>query len=548
MRKRSILIFFLVLFGILGFIFLVLKFSEKRFAPGVKVAFVDLSFFPFEKGENLIKTKFEKFKKEKISFFYQKKKSQISFEKLKLDCEIKKTLKKAYKVGKTGNIIEKFKQTWQCLQGGCIFPLECKISEEELDKFITQEFGNFEIFPQNAEVFLNPYTLKISIKKEKEGKLFKREKIKKALEKEAGFLQKTDVFLVLEKEEPLIKEESAKKAKKEAEEILKNAPYLVFAKNKVFYLSSKKVAQFLNFLSAGKEIKVVLDDDSLKRYLFEIKRYVDLPPKNPVLTFYQGEIKIISPSKEGEIIEIEKNLEILKEGILKKRKKIFLVFKKQPPRIKEKDIKNLKIETLLGKGTSNFFGSPKNRIHNIKLASSILNGILIGPGEIFSFNKTLGPTTPERGFLPELVIKKNETVPEYGGGVCQVSTTLFRAAVFAGLEIIERHPHSFPVRYYNPQGFDATVYWPGVDLKFKNNTGGWILVQSKIKGYNLTFEIYGKKINRKVIVKGPYQYNIKPDGSMKAKLYQEVYDNGKLILKKVFYSNYKSPKLFPVRR
>lgn len=548
MRKRIILIFFLVFFGILGFIFLALKFSEKRFAPGVKVASVDLSFLPFEKGENLIKTKLEKFKKEKISFFYQKKESQISFEKLKLECEIKKTLKKAYKVGKNGNIIEKLKQNWQCLRGECIFPLECKISEEELDKFITQEFGNFEIFPQNAEVFLNPYTLKISIKKEKEGKLFKREKIKKALEKEAGFLQKTDVFLVLEKEEPLIKEKSAKKAKKEAEEILKNAPYLVFAKNKVFYLSSKKVAQFLNFLSAGKEIKVVLDDDSLKRYLFEIKRYVDLPPQNPVLIFYRGKIKIISPSKEGEIIEIEKNLEILKEGILKKRKKIFLVFKKQSPRIKEEDIKNLKIETLLGKGTSNFFGSPKNRIHNIKLASSILNGILIGPGEVFSFNKTLGPTTPERGFLPELVIKKNETVPEYGGGVCQVSTTLFRAAVFAGLEIIERHPHSFPVRYYNPQGFDATVYWPGVDLKFKNNTGGWILVQSKIKGYNLTFEIYGKKINRKVIVKGPYQYDIKPDGSMKAKLYQEVYDNGKLILKKVFYSNYKSPKLFPARR
>ncbi len=144
-----------------------------------------------------------------------------------------------------------------------------------------------------------------------------------------------------------------------------------------------------------------------------------------------------------------------------------------------------------------------------------------------------------------LVIKNNKTVPEYGGGVCQVSTTMFRAAVYSGLEITERKSHAYPVKYYNPQGFDATVYLPSPDLKFKNNTGNWILIQAKIKDNNLTFEFYGKDDGRKVIVKGPYQYDFQEDGSMKARLEEEVWKNGELILKKTFLSFYKSPNLYP---
>ncbi|MDP1629372.1 MAG: VanW family protein, partial [bacterium] len=141
----------------------------------------------------------------------------------------------------------------------------------------------------------------------------------------------------------------------------------------------------------------------------------------------------------------------------------------------------------------------------------------------------------------------NKTIPEYGGGICQVSTTMFRAAINAGLKITERFPHAFPVAFYNPQGFDATVYLPHPDLRFINDTPANILIQTKIKGTTLTFEFYGTK-NREVKIIGPEEYDKKYDGSMKAKLTQEIYQDGELIRSKIFYSIYKSPWLFPERK
>jgi vancomycin resistance protein YoaR len=126
---------------------------------------------------------------------------------------------------------------------------------------------------------------------------------------------------------------------------------------------------------------------------------------------------------------------------------------------------------------------------------------------------------------------------------------MFRAAINSGFEITQRYPHAFPVKYYNPQGFDATIYPPFPDLKFINNTPNYLLVQTRIEGYNLIFEIYGTDDGRKVEISGPYQYDIGEDGSMKARLVQKVYDkNQELIINETFYSNYKSPDLYPVEK
>ena len=116
-------------------------------------------------------------------------------------------------------------------------------------------------------------------------------------------------------------------------------------------------------------------------------------------------------------------------------------------------------------------------------------------------------------------------------------------------QILERHPHSLPVRYYNPQGFDATIYPDNkTDLRFKNDTSGYILIQSKIIGSMLTLEIFGKSDGREVIITGPVQYQVNPDGSMKTWLKRIVTSNDGNAKKEVFYSSYKSPSLFPVVR
>jgi vancomycin resistance protein YoaR len=170
---------------------------------------------------------------------------------------------------------------------------------------------------------------------------------------------------------------------------------------------------------------------------------------------------------------------------------------------------------------------------------------LIKPEEEFSFNKIIGKVSPKKGYLPELVIKNNRTVAEYGGGLCQISTTCFRAALYSGLPITERRPHAYAVKYYNPQGTDATIYPPHPDLRFINDTPNYILIQTKIEGNILTFDFYGTDDGREVKIIGPYSYDKKRSGAMKAVVHQEIYRDGELDRKESFYSSYNSPALYP---
>ncbi len=204
----------------------------------------------------------------------------------------------------------------------------------------------------------------------------------------------------------------------------------------------------------------------------------------------------------------------------------------------------LGINELVARGESTFAGSPKNRRFNIKIGVEKMSGIIVKPGEIFSFNKYLGPVDGEHGFLPELVIKKEGTVPEFGGGLCQVSSTTFRAAMAAGLPIKERRNHAYAVQYYAPQGTDATIYPGSVDLKFLNDTPGSLLIWPHLEGNNkLIFDFYGTKDNRVVTLSKPVQFDKKEDGSMKATWEREVIKDG-VSKKDIFKSNYQSPALF----
>jgi len=168
----------------------------------------------------------------------------------------------------------------------------------------------------------------------------------------------------------------------------------------------------------------------------------------------------------------------------------------------------LGISDVLGTGTSDFKGSPRNRIHNIKTGAEILNGLLIKPGEKFSLITALGEIDGEHGFKQELVIKQNRTIPEFGGGLCQIGTTVFRTAIDGGLPIVERRNHSYRVSYYEPAGTDATIYSPSPDLKFSNDTGAHILIQTKIQGTKLIFEFWGKDDGREIAYTKPVIKNI----------------------------------------
>ena len=168
------------------------------------------------------------------------------------------------------------------------------------------------------------------------------------------------------------------------------------------------------------------------------------------------------------------------------------------------------ITELVGMGYSNFSGSRSGRIHNVNRGMDQFNGVIVEQGAEFSFTSLVGEIDAANGWLPEYVIKGDETIPEYGGGLCQVSSTMFRAALYSGLSITMRKNHSYAVSTYaypSGYGLDATVYTPLPDFRFINDTAGALLIQGYTEGENAYFVFYGTYDGRTVAMDGPYNYD-----------------------------------------
>jgi vancomycin resistance protein YoaR len=178
----------------------------------------------------------------------------------------------------------------------------------------------------------------------------------------------------------------------------------------------------------------------------------------------------------------------------------------------DKDGNDVGLRDLLGVGKSNFDGSSSSRIFNVEKGLGLFNNMILAPGDEFSFNEILGPVTLSNGWKAELAIFDGgyDTRPVAGGGLCQVSTTMYRAVVESGLSVVERRPHSYLVSYYvkdsDPRtGIDATIYPGSQDLRFVNNTSGYILIQTYTDGNDAYIKFYGTSDGRTVALDGPYK-------------------------------------------
>lgn len=258
-----------------------------------------------------------------------------------------------------------------------------------------------------------------------------------------------------------------------------------------------------------------LSEDKLESALQPIQEKIHKDPVDARFTVQNGRVTQFNTSSDGQDIDIDslkKTLNDTAKLLIASGKPqnyvIAIPIKIIKPTVTTQQANNLGIVELIASGTSLFHGSIENRIYNVTLAASRLNGILIEPNEVFSFAKAIGDISSFTGYKQAYVIQNGHTVLGDGGGVCQVSTTLFRAALNAGLPIVERNPHAYRVHYYEEDsapGIDAAVYVPSVDLKFKNDTGHSLLIQTSVdqNEQRLTFYLYGTKDSRVVSMTEP---------------------------------------------
>ncbi len=299
------------------------------------------------------------------------------------------------------------------------------------------------------------------------------------------------------------------------------------------------------------ELEQAVNTEGIKKYLETVASKVNLPPEDAIFAGdSNNKVYVKTPDKPGQEINADESLGAIEEALAEAKEgavTINLPITTTEATYKSEDLERLGLKEIIGEGRSNFAGSPKNRIYNIKRALQQFTGIIIKPGAEFSFVDYLGEVDGEHGYLPELVIRNNKTEPEFGGGICQVSSTVFRAAIYSGLKITERRNHSYAVQYYKPYGMDATIYVPRPDLKFLNTTPGAIFMQPEISGSDLIFRFFGTRDGRTTAVDGPYVLEKNDDGSIKKTVFTQIVKDadGKEMLKESFTSNYRSPKDFP---
>jgi vancomycin resistance protein YoaR len=320
-----------------------------------------------------------------------------------------------------------------------------------------------------------------------------------------------------------------------------------------------RLAQILSLPSKG-ATSLKIAGPGADRYVAQLEHAVNKPATDAQFAVNGSQVSIV-PSVDAHVVDVRATLNNLLAAALSPTNRVAkIAIVSRPAARTTKDAQAMGIAHIVSSYTT-YFGGVPNRIHNVQVVAHLIDGAFVGPGKTFSFNATTGARTQDKGFEIAPVIINGELQNALGGGVCQVSTTVFNAAYEAGLDITARTNHALYISHY-PQGRDATVDYPDVDLKFVNDTDHWLLLRTFVSSSALTVNLYGTPVHRKVVsettplvvtgpppvkkvkdptlLKGKQVLEAAGSSSLSTSVHRRVYDaNGKLLYDNTWFSNYR---------
>ena len=486
---------------------------ESRIYPGISIGSISLGGLTEDEARQKIDDQAELLEKNGLTFELNGKKINIPKEAIADSVDFTQeafsinrslTLKNAFDQGRENDWLTSFSRwifgNWKILQLEAAY----NISPEVVATVLKNNYSDQEISSENAFLKLNNQG-GIEIVPEKKGLTLNYEAAIKKSRSLLTNLENNPVYLETNILEPETNTKNLEEIISEAEEIGKLAPIKVKAKD---YYSTVKKSELISWIKTGNEGVIDFDREKIKAFITkDLSSRFDQEAEEPRFKIVSGRMSFWQSGVEGRKINLEKSAEkIVQEILEKKSTEIDLELEIIP--IVSMEEGDIVIKELLGTGHSNFAGSSASRKKNITVGANSVQGLLIKPGEEFSLVKQLGDVSEASGYYPELVIKGNKTVREFGGGLCQVATTLFRSALATGLPITARQNHSYRVSYYEPAGTDAAVYIPNPDVRFINDTKNYILIQSRISGNDIYFDFWGVKDGRVASSTKPTIFNI----------------------------------------
>ncbi len=526
-------VFFLILgviFGVVaGAAAFYLKNYQDKIYPGVYAGHYHLGSMTRSDLNNFIETTNNRLSKEGINLDVQvnDKKSAVRIntvasggdaaELVKLDSYV--LWQNAYVVGRNGSWAARlFSPLYYRFQNTNL-SVPVKVDWLSLMSVLKDDLDGMVDKPRNANVVLTSFSpVNFKVEAEQSGLEFEYEKIIDQIQTNLSQLYLGNITVSAKQFEPVIKLADAQKASANLATVLSYGDLglnYVDSQTKMRRDWPLTLAQYSSWIEVATDDNqqpiFILNQEKVKTYLESLRPLVDRVAQDAKFAVDENnKVKEFQASQTGLTLNTDKTYADLNASFKERNyhpdqvtKTVGLNVDAVEPVVKMATSNELGIEDVIGVGYSTFHDSHNNRIKNIAHAVERLNGVLIKPDEEFSAIRYAGPFTSENGFLPEAVIKGSEIKNEIGGGMCQIGTTLFRMAMNSGMDITQRQNHSLVVGYYsdpvngNP-GTDAALYEPTLDLKFKNDTGHYLLLQTEIdyKKQQLTFTLWGKPDGR----------------------------------------------------
>lgn len=541
--------------------------TEGAFYPGTEVNGVDISQMSRVDARSMLQNHFAAFENTAVDFEFGEQTWNASLAQLGFEIDYDATLETAYQHGRSGDMFDRYMDVLVSPEKRS-FPLIYRRDETRLRAFLEQIGTEIIGAARDARLYLSGTT--VEILPNRDGRQLN---IEQAMADTTNVIESgtrgtvtlRDVTVV----SPVTKE--ALEPLRQKAQTMISAPISIQDGSATWTVGTDMLIDALVLPQGGDDLEPYLDRETLAAGLQVIADEVYAAPQNAVLTWDNG-LQVVESEINGYQVNIEQLVEeIIAKAVAETGRAVRMPFNELLADVRSDNLDELGIVDFVAEGASSFAGSSFERAENVRVSCRKLTHTLIPPKGMFSFNDSLGPISLDNGFVEGKIIQGDWVVSDIGGGACQASTTVFRAALYAGLDFDEWNYHNFRLSFYeqdgSPPGLDAAIYQPNdeweweLDLKFTNPTDNWMLLEMGTENDVAYTRLYGTPPDWEVDVSVPYISDpIKPDGPLekeddklkkgervktqseapgyKVQAIREVFENGDLLDRWEFWSEY----------
>ncbi|NJP06415.1 MAG: vanomycin resistance protein VanB [Chloroflexaceae bacterium] len=487
---------------------------QARIVPNVFIQGVPVGGLTPEEARAAVYETFSPFLEKPVTFELKGATWQPRPEELGFAFEVDTAIDHAYALGHTGYLHDRLGDWWQSWQQGYAIPLKLVVDETRIQAYLLEIAYQVEQSPQDAVMWINAGAVHSTPARNGQQLLIDAMVPEVILSLQT--LQPQQIGLAVRELQPALNNTGIAEAYQYVHTLLQAPLTLTAQDGREWQWSPTQLAQFVQLsqepgIDPGQQrITASLDQQRIRAELDDIADELNVQPIEPRVQRITETVQIVQQGQDGVRLNTDASFQRVMQAFREFQRHVELPIDVQPTYASTHGIGNIRITGLVAKGQSSFAGSEPYRIQNIQAGARRMHGILIPPGAEFSFNEHVGAVDQSNGFTQGYAIIDGRTQLEWGGGLCQVSTTVFRAAFWAGLGITERNEHAFRIFWYEtlePIGMDAAIFTGpyGYDLRFVNDTGQPMVMETEVDTINqiMTVYLYGTPTGREVIQMPP---------------------------------------------